>query len=382
MDGKQVPRRDEPPLGLLARGYIGLGLSLGGLAYGGEVGRGLAMVGTAITVSGGAEQVNVPDVTGKQLNEARTILTDAGFRVETRDKSDDGARQGQVLEQLPKAGDKAGKNSVVTLTVSSGREQVVVPSLFNVPESEAASELRGIGFQVERTTSTDASDSSTPMSHRTASTRLTRSGARPRSRADSPIAERTRLYARQNTASQVVLASSTRILTTLDQRRAEFKSNPAALRQFVTSEFNTLFDGDYAARLVLGVHGRGASDADVKLFGQALTERLLSAYGARLADFNARLKVRVKSEAPLPGGRGVKVDTEFVQADQTVTPITFYARNVGGQWKVFDVLPEGVSFVQTFKTQFDTPLRQKSIAQVAADLKSGKLQVNGSGSGN
>jgi len=188
--------------------------------------------------------------------------------------------------------------------------------------------------------------------------------------------------AKQNSASQVVLASSTRILTTLDQRRAEFKSNPAALRQFVTSEFNTLFDGDYAARLVLGVHGRGASDADVKLFGQALTERLLSAYGARLADFNARLKVRVKSETPLPGGRGVKVDTEFVQADQTVTPITFYARNVGGQWKVFDVLPEGVSFVQTFKTQFDTPLRQKSIAQVAADLKSGKLQVNGSAGGN
>ena len=187
---------------------------------------------------------------------------------------------------------------------------------------------------------------------------------------------------RQASASQVVLGSSTRILTTLEQRRAEFKSNPAALRQFVTSEFNTLFDGDYAARLVLGVHGRGASEADVKLFGQALTERLLSAYGARLSDFNARLKVRVKSESPLPGGRGVKVDTEFVQPDQTVTPITFYARNVGGQWKVFDVLPEGVSFVQTFKTQFDTPLRQKSIAQVAADLKSGRLQVNGSAGGN
>jgi phospholipid transport system substrate-binding protein len=89
----------------------------------------------------------------------------------------------------------------------------------------------------------------------------------------------------------------------------------------------------------------------------------------------------VKSESPLPGGKGVKVETEFLQPDQTVTPITFYARNVGGQWKVFDVLPEGVSFVQTFKTQFDTPLRQKSIAQVAADLKSGKLQVNGSASG-
>ncbi|MBU5497840.1 hypothetical protein, partial [Enterococcus sp. S171_ASV_20] len=40
--------------------------------------------------------------------------------------------------------------------------------------------------------------------------------------------------AKQNSASQVVLGSSTRILATLDQRRAEFKANPAALRQYVT----------------------------------------------------------------------------------------------------------------------------------------------------
>ncbi|MGH9222784.1 MAG: Stk1 family PASTA domain-containing Ser/Thr kinase [Acidimicrobiales bacterium] len=110
-----------------------------------------------VTVSGGAEQVTIPDVVGKQLSDARTILTDASFRVETRDKADDNARQGQVLEQLPKGNEKAGKNSVITLTVSSGREQVNVPSLFNVPEQEAAAELRAAGFQVERTTSTDAS---------------------------------------------------------------------------------------------------------------------------------------------------------------------------------------------------------------------------------
>ena len=56
-----------------------------------------------------------------------------------------------------KANEKVGKGSVVTLTVSSGREQVNVPSLFNVPESEAAADLRNLGFKVERTTSTDAS---------------------------------------------------------------------------------------------------------------------------------------------------------------------------------------------------------------------------------
>ena len=80
-------------------------------------------------------------------------------------------------------------------------------------------------------------------------------------------------------ASQLVLSSSTRILTTLEQRRAEFRKDPAALKQFITTEFNRMFDRDYAARLVLGVHGRGASEADVKLFSDALADNLMARYG-------------------------------------------------------------------------------------------------------
>jgi phospholipid transport system substrate-binding protein len=32
--------------------------------------------------------------------------------------------------------------------------------------------------------------------------------------------------------------------------------------------------------------------------------------------------------------------------------------------------------VQTFKNQFDAPLRQKSIRQVATELRSGSIQAN------
>lgn len=178
-------------------------------------------------------------------------------------------------------------------------------------------------------------------------------------------------------ASQLVLASSTRILTTLEQRRTEFKGNPNALREYVSSEFNTLFDRDYAARLVLGLHGRGASDADVKLFADALSDSLMTRYGSALLDFNTRLKVRVKSETALPGGRGVKVASEMIRPDGDPVPVDYLLRQIGGKWKVFDVMVEGVSFVQTFRSQFDAPLRQKSIPQVAADLRAGRMQVSG-----
>lgn len=177
-------------------------------------------------------------------------------------------------------------------------------------------------------------------------------------------------------ASRLVLNSSTRILATLEQRRPEFRKSPAELQQFINTELTKIFDREYAARLVLGVHGRGASEADVKLFSDALADNLMARYGTALLDFNTKLRVRVKSETALPGGRGVKVASELLRTGGDPIPVDYLMRNVGGQWKVFDVMVEGISYVQTFKNQFDAPLRQKSIAQVAADLRSGRTQAD------
>ena len=180
------------------------------------------------------------------------------------------------------------------------------------------------------------------------------------------------------TPSQLVLSNSTRILATLESRRAEFTQDRAALRQFVASEFNNIFDRDYSARLVLGVHGRGASEADIKVFADALADSLMQRYGSSLLDLNTKLKVRVKSETPLRGGAIVKVSSEYLRQGAEPVPVDYLMRKVGTQWKVFDVMVEGVSFVQTFRNQFDTPLKQKSIPQVAADIKAGKLQAQAS----
>jgi phospholipid transport system substrate-binding protein len=182
--------------------------------------------------------------------------------------------------------------------------------------------------------------------------------------------------AKAGTPSALVLDNSTRILSTLEARRNEFTKNRAALQQFIAAEFNQMFDRDYAARLVLGTHGRGASDADVRLFGDALTENLMQRYGSSLLDFNTRLKVRVKSETPMRGGAIVKVDTEMLRQGGEPIPVSYLLRRSGSGWKVFDVMVEGVSFVQTFRNQFDAPLKRKPIAQVAAELRAGKLQAD------
>ena len=176
--------------------------------------------------------------------------------------------------------------------------------------------------------------------------------------------------------SQLVLDNSQRVLTTLEKRRPEFTKNRAALRQFVSSEFSQMFDRDYAARQVLGRHGRGADSADVKLFADALADNLMQRYGSSLLDFNTQLRVRVKSETALPRDLGVKVASELLRTSGEPIPVDYLMRRSGGTWKVFDVMVEGVSFVQTFRQQFDAELTHKSIRQVADDLRDGQLQAD------
>ena len=176
--------------------------------------------------------------------------------------------------------------------------------------------------------------------------------------------------------SQMVLSNSQRVISTLEKRRPEFTKNRAALRAYVNSEFNQMFDRDYAAKLVLGRHARGASPADVSAFSTALGDNLMQRYGSSLLDFNTKLTPRVKSEAPLPNNLGVRVNSELVRGGGDPVPVTYLMHQVGGQWKVFDVMVEGVSFVQTFRNQFDAPLSQKGIKAVAADLASGQMQAS------
>lgn len=180
----------------------------------------------------------------------------------------------------------------------------------------------------------------------------------------------------QGTPSQLVLDNSSRILKTLEARRDEFNADPAALRTFIASEFDQMFDRDYAARMVLGRHGRGASNADVKLFADALANSLMSRYGSSLLGFNTRLQVRITDETSMRGGAIVKVESVFERADGGTIPVAYLMHKRGGDWKVFDVIVEGVSFVNIFRKQFDQPLSRKSIAQVAADIQAGRLNAD------
>ena len=157
----------------------------------------------------------------------------------------------------------------------------------------------------------------------------------------------------------------------LGRQRGQQAVDPLPHGWCVAAQHDALHQGR-----VLGRHGRGASDEDIKLFADALADNLMQRYGSSLLDFNTQLRVRVKSERPLAQGQGVKVSSEFLRQGGAPIPVDYLMRRNGNQWKVFDVMVEGVSYVQTFRNQFDTELQRKSIKQVAEELRQGQLSAN------
>jgi len=177
-------------------------------------------------------------------------------------------------------------------------------------------------------------------------------------------------------ASQMIALNTQRILDTLNTRRVEFSHDRQALRTFVAGELDAIFDRIYSARLVLGVHARGAEEADIALFADALTDHLLQRYGSALLDFNTQLNVRITSETALPRNIGVRVSSQLLRRGGDPVVLDYLLRQSNGQWKVFDVVIEGISMVQTFRQQFDAELKRKSIRDLANELHAGQLHAS------
>ncbi|WP_228539793.1 Stk1 family PASTA domain-containing Ser/Thr kinase [Nocardia sp. XZ_19_385] len=107
--------------------------------------------------SNGAPPVKLPDVRGKTVEEATTVLTKAGIKVKGQQTEFDKAiESGQVVGTDPAAGTTVNSGDSVTLIVS---DAVKIPFVVGSSVGEARQKMVALGFKVQVQSLTD-SDSS------------------------------------------------------------------------------------------------------------------------------------------------------------------------------------------------------------------------------
>ncbi|SDT64099.1 Stk1 family PASTA domain-containing Ser/Thr kinase [Actinoplanes derwentensis] len=101
-----------------------------------------------LVLSKGKPPITVPDVVGKNINEARQILGQKGLgAAEQYEESEKPADE--VIGQTPKAGTGAEKSTQITLRVSKGPAQITLPDVTNQRCQDAAAQLQALNLQVQ-----------------------------------------------------------------------------------------------------------------------------------------------------------------------------------------------------------------------------------------
>src|SRR3954470_16254128 len=104
---------------------------------------------TTITLQVSTGTIKVPDVAGKTEDEARKILTDAGFsagQIQRADADAGTAAPGTVVGTDPGAGSAVGRGDTITLKVAKADTSVTVPQVKGKNEAQARQTLAAAGF--------------------------------------------------------------------------------------------------------------------------------------------------------------------------------------------------------------------------------------------
>ncbi len=168
----------------------------------------------------------------------------------------------------------------------------------------------------------------------------------------------------------LIETSAQKMLQELEAHRAEYRKDPKKVNKLVDEILLPNFDTAYAAEKVLGTHWKSATPEQRQRFVNAFYRSLLAKYGAALVKFEAgQLKVM-----PFRGdvNKGTAtIQTRVKTTDGTVVPVDYLMRKTEGGWKAWDVKVEGISYVTTFRNDFNTEINRKGLEAVIQRIEGG-----------
>jgi phospholipid transport system substrate-binding protein len=174
----------------------------------------------------------------------------------------------------------------------------------------------------------------------------------------------------------IIEETTTQILGTLNERRAEFTADPVQLQTIVREELLPLLDLQYSARLILGRAGRGVTPEQLDAFSTAMSNILVNRYADGLLEFRSDQQIEV---LPMKGKNTEKltrIKTRIKLENGGFAPVDYAFRKTEDGWKAFDVTVEGISYIITFRNQISPRVEADGIDKVTEEIRAGNLQVN------
>ncbi len=105
-----------------------------------------------VILSAGNTELKVPDLKGLSYKEAKTLLSEMGLQISKGDEVDsDSVTEGLIASQYPSAKTKVDKGDIITVNISKGKKDAVIPKLVGTTftsESDVSDTLSKYGYKL------------------------------------------------------------------------------------------------------------------------------------------------------------------------------------------------------------------------------------------
>ena len=151
--------------------------------------------------------------------------------------------------------------------------------------------------------------------------------------------------------------------------REELKDDRDKLISVIDSILLPHFDVDYASILVLGRHAREATPEQRERFAKAFYNSITHRYAEGLLNYTKGSVKVLPYKGDLDRRRSI-VRTRVVLNDgKTISVDYAFRKTRAGDWKAYDVIIEGISYITNYRNQVDAEIRKEGLNKLIARLE-------------
>lgn len=148
----------------------------------------------------------------------------------------------------------------------------------------------------------------------------------------------------------------------------DLKKNAVKRRQSLKKAISGIFDYTEMAKLSLGKHWNNRTAAEKKQFAELFATLLENSYAGKIESYNNEKIVYIK-EVPVDEEHA-EVKSKVVTAARDEFTLDYRLFKQNGKWMVYDVIIEGVSLVNNYRSQFNKTITASSYDKLVKKLQS------------
>lgn len=161
-----------------------------------------------------------------------------------------------------------------------------------------------------------------------------------------------------------------KLLVTLKEKRSALKQNPKLVYTIVDQVLIPVVDTKAMSQSVLGpVQWRKISLAERETFSREFTKLVVRTYSSALSAYKDEQVRYYPLRGAKPNQKRVQVHSAIIQEGGRSIAVNYWLIRDDNEWKVYDMSVEGVSLLESFRSQFSSELAQTSFQQFLVNLK-------------